>query len=132
MNYLSLYTGAGGGDLAFQHLLGWRCLGYVEIDPYCQKLIGQRIADGVFAVAPIFTDVRQFVESGAAAEYRGFIDVVAGGFPCQPFSVAGRRKRAADDCNLWPATPAALRAHPPSLVLRTPEPQSLLPPGGML
>ena len=46
MTYLSLFSGACGGDLGLQHLLGLRCAGYVEIDPYCQKLIRQRIAHG--------------------------------------------------------------------------------------
>jgi site-specific DNA-cytosine methylase len=45
VTYLSLFSGACGGDLGLQHLLGLRCAGYVEIDPYCQKLIRQRIAD---------------------------------------------------------------------------------------
>lgn len=109
MRYLSLFTGVGGGDLAFQHLLGWECVGYVEWDQYCQRVIAQRIEDGVFDSAPIFGDVREFVQSGAAAEYRGVADVVTGGFPCQPFSVAGKRKGADDPRNMWPATIAAVR-----------------------
>ena len=44
MNYLSLFSGVGGGDLAFQHLIKpkWRCVGYVEFEKYCQKVIRQR------------------------------------------------------------------------------------------
>ena len=112
MNYLSLFTGAGGGDLAAQHLHNpqWRCLGYVEWDDYCQRVIAQRIEDGLLDRAPIFGDVREFVESGAAAEYRGVADVVTGGFPCQPFSVAGKGLGADDPRNMWPATLGVLRA----------------------
>lgn len=109
MNELSLFTGAGGGLLG-THLLGWRPIGYVEFNTYCQRVIAQRIADGILPVAPIFGDVRQFVESGAAREYRGFADVVTGGFPCQPFSVAGKRAGADDARNMWPATIATIRA----------------------
>lgn len=75
MNELSLFTGAGGGLLG-THLLGWNPIGYVEWNEYCQRVIAARIADGILPVAPIFTDVREFVQSGAAAEYRGVADVV--------------------------------------------------------
>lgn len=108
MNELSLYSGAGGGLLG-THLLGWTVKGYVEIDDYCQRVLAQRIADGYLPVAPIFGDVRQFIQSGAAAQYRGFIDVVTGGFPCQPFSDAGKRAGANDPRNMWPATAECVR-----------------------
>lgn len=105
---LSLFTGAGGGLLGTL-LLGWRPIGYVEYDNYCQRVIAQRIADGIIPNAPIFGDVREFIQSGAAAEYRGFADVVTGGFPCQPFSVAGRQRGADDPRNMWPATAECVR-----------------------
>jgi DNA (cytosine-5)-methyltransferase 1 len=108
MRELSLFTGAGGGLLG-THLLGWEPIGYVEWDEYCQQVIAARIADGILPAAPIFTDVREFVQSGAAREYRGFADVVTGGFPCQPFSVAGKRAGADDKRNMWPATIDVIR-----------------------
>ena len=108
MNELSLFTGVGGGLLG-THLLGWTPIGYVEFNEYCQRVIAQRIADGILPNAPIFTDVREFVQSGAAREYRGFTDVVTAGFPCQPFSVAGKRQGADDERNMWPATIATIR-----------------------
>lgn len=103
MRELSLFTGAGGGLLG-THLLGWTPIGYVEFNEYCQRVIRQRIDDGILPVAPVFTDVREFVQSGAAREYRGFADVVTGGFPCQPFSAAGKQLGADDPRNMWPAT----------------------------
>ena len=54
---LSLFTGAGGGLLASK-LLGWRPVGYVEIDSYCQQALAQRIRDGHLPPAPIFSDIR--------------------------------------------------------------------------
>ena len=108
MNELSLFTGAGGGLLG-THLLGWRPIGYVEYDDYCQQVIAARIADGYLPAAPIFGDVRQFVESGAARQYRGFADVVTAGFPCQPFSIAGKQQGADDERNMWPATIECIR-----------------------
>ena len=98
MNYLSLFSGAGGGDLACQHLLGWRCLGYVEWEDYCQRVLRQRQEDGFLDVAPIFGDIRAFISEGYAREYRGMVDVVTGGFPCQPYSTAARGRNRKDDC----------------------------------
>lgn len=108
MRELSLFSGAGGGLLGTL-LLGWRPVGYVEWDEYCQRVLRARIDDGYLPVAPIFTDVREFIQSGAAAEYRGFADVVTGGSPCQPFSTAGKRAGADDPRNMWPATIDVIR-----------------------
>ena len=104
MNSLSLFSGAGGGLLAEKYILNWRSIGYVEYNTYCQKVIAQRIKDGFLDEAPIFGDINGFIESGAAKKYKGFVDVVTGGFPCQPFSVAGKRKAQDDSRNLWPQT----------------------------
>jgi len=117
MNELSLFTGAGGGVLGTHHLLGWNTCGYVEWNEYCQRVISARIADGYLDRAPIFTDVREFVQSGAAEQYRGIADVVAAGFPCQPFSVAGKQLAASDERNMWPATRDVIRIVQPQSVL---------------
>jgi len=87
MNELSLFTGAGGGLLGTK-LLGWNPIGYVEWDDYCQRVIAQRIKDGFLPDAPIFGDIKTFIDSGCAELYRGVTDVISAGFPCQPFSVA--------------------------------------------
>jgi DNA (cytosine-5)-methyltransferase 1 len=109
MNYLSLFSGAGGGDLAFQHLLGFNCVGYVEYENYCQKLIKQRISDGLLDAAPIFGDIRKFNSENFAAAYSGLVDVVSGGFPCQPFSVSGKQLGEGDERNMWPETIRTIR-----------------------
>ncbi len=77
---LSLFSGSGGGLLGTK-LLGWRAVGYVEFNEYCQRVLQQRIRDGLLDDAPIFGDVREFVEGGFAEAYRGRVDVVTGGFP---------------------------------------------------
>jgi DNA (cytosine-5)-methyltransferase 1 len=115
VNELALFTGAGGGILG-THLLGWRQIGYVEWDAYCQRVLVARIADGLIPCAPIFGDVREFVQSGAAKQYRGFAEVVTAGFPCQPFSGAGYHGGANDDRNMWPATLDCIRAVRPRFV----------------
>ena len=116
MNELSLFSGAGGGLLGTK-LLGWRHVGYVEYERYCQQVIAQRIKDGILSEAPIFGDVREFVQSGAAKKYKGFVDVVTAGFPCQPFSVAGKRKGKEDERNMWPSTIQIIRDVQPRYAL---------------
>ena len=104
MRYLSLFSGAGGGDLGCQHLLGWECVGYVEWEEYPCKVLEARIEDGMLSDAPIWQgDIREF-NRRVADRYRGVADVVTGGFPCQPFSVAGKQAGADDERNMWPAT----------------------------
>ncbi len=88
MNYLSLFSGAGGGDLACQHLLGWICKGYVEYEPYCQEVIKARIKDGFLDAGPGFGDIRRFIEEGYAEAYQGMVDCIFGGDPCQDNSIA--------------------------------------------
>lgn len=108
MRELSLFTGAGGGVLAGK-LLGWETIGYVEKNEYCQRVIAARIRDGIFDDAPIFGDVRTFNRDGYADAYSGLVDVLTAGFPCQPFSVAGRQDAGRDDRNCWPETAEAIR-----------------------
>jgi DNA (cytosine-5)-methyltransferase 1 len=109
MRELSLFSGAGGGLLG-SLLLGWQPIGYVEFNDYCQRVIAQRIKDGILPNAPIFGDIRTFISEGYAAAYTGLVDVISSGFPCQPFSVAGKRAGADDPRNMWPATIATVRA----------------------
>ena len=116
MKELSLFSGVGGG-LLDTHLLGWECIGYVEWNDYCQRVIRQRIIDGRLPRAPIFCDVRAFISDGYAAAYQGMVDIVTAGFPCQPFSVAGRQKGESDERNMWPATLDVLRAVRPQYAL---------------
>ena len=109
MNELSLFSGSGGGVLATTHLLNWRTVGYVEFNPYCQQVLAQRIKDGLLDQAPIFGDVRAFIAEGYADAYKGMVTVISAGFPCQPFSVAGRQKAEDDPRNMWPATLEVIR-----------------------
>jgi DNA (cytosine-5)-methyltransferase 1 len=108
MRELSLFTGTGGGILGSK-LLGWTTVGYVEWEPYCQRVIRQRIEDGIFDNAPIFGDIRAFNGEGYAESYKGVVDIVTGGFPCQPFSVAGDRLAENDPRNMWSETAECLR-----------------------
>lgn len=113
---LSLFTGIGGGELATQHLLGWRTVAYVERDPYCIDVLKARINDGWLHDAPIWTDVNTFsVTEPLCAPFvhalRSVADalVITAGFPCQPFSAIGKHGAADDDRNGWPATIRIIR-----------------------
>lgn len=82
---LALFAGAGGGILA-SHLIGWRTVCAVERDAYPAQVLAQRQNDGILEPFPVWSDVQTF--DGTA--WRGLIDVVSGGFPCQDISSAGR------------------------------------------
>ena len=81
MHELALFAGAGGGLLATKHLLGWDTVCYVEYNDYCIDVIQARIRDGYLDDAPIFGDIRQFIEEGYAEAYAGHVDVISAGFP---------------------------------------------------
>lgn len=113
---LSLFTGSGGGLLGTK-LLGFRHIGYVERNEYCQRVIKQRIIDGLLDDAPIFGDIGAFIAGGYASAYSGMVDVLTAGFPCQPFSVAGKGLGADDEQNRWPETLECIRLVRPRGVL---------------
>ena len=85
MNELALFAGAGGGILG-THLLGWRPVAAVEIEDYPRRVLLQRQADGILPRFPIWDDVSTF----DGTPWRGKVDVVTGGFPCQDISAAGK------------------------------------------
>jgi DNA (cytosine-5)-methyltransferase 1 len=95
MNELALFAGAGGGILGGL-LLGWRTVCAVEWNESAARVLAQRQNDGILEPFPIWGDIRTFDGS----EWRGAVDVVSGGFPCQAFSTAARGNNKAED--LWP------------------------------
>jgi DNA (cytosine-5)-methyltransferase 1 len=97
---LSLFSGGGGGLLATQHLLGFKTICYCEIKKQPQKQLVSRIQDGLLDDAPIWDDVTTF----DGRPWRGLVDVVTAGFPCQSYSNAGKRLGPKDPRNLWPDT----------------------------
>ena len=97
MRELALFAGAGGGILG-GHLLGWRTVCAVEIAPYCRSVLLARQRDGMLPRFPVWDDVRTF----DGRPWRGHVDVVSGGFPCQDISVAGRgRGLNGERSGLW-------------------------------
>jgi len=85
MNELALFAGAGGGILG-GHLLGWRTVCAVEWEPYPASVLCARQNDGFLPPFPVWDDVQTF----DGKPWRGIVDVVSGGFPCQDISAAGK------------------------------------------
>jgi DNA (cytosine-5)-methyltransferase 1 len=82
---LALFAGAGGGILGGL-LLGWRTVCAVEIDAYCRRVLLARQRDGVLPRFPVWDDIRTF----DGYPWRGQVDIISGGFPCQDISAAGK------------------------------------------
>jgi len=91
MNHASLFTGIGGFDLAAEWM-GWKNIFQVENDPFCNEVLKKN-----FPKVKRYGDIKTFNPSN----YTGRIDIITGGFPCQPFSQAGARRGAEDDRFLW-------------------------------
>lgn len=106
MRMLSLCSGIGGIDLAATWA-GIEIAGQVEIDPFCCTVLEKRFPD-----VPRLHDIREI-----RGDEFGRIDLVAGGIPCQPFSLAGKRGGTADDRHLWPYAFAIIAKARPSFVL---------------
>jgi DNA (cytosine-5)-methyltransferase 1 len=85
VNELALFAGAGGGILGGK-LLGWRTVCAVEWEPYPASVLVARQNDGILPPFPIWDDVQTF----DGKPWRGIVDVISGGFPCQDISVAGK------------------------------------------
>lgn len=97
MNELALFAGRGGGLLASK-LLGWHTICAVEIRKDARDVLLQRQRDGALEKFPMWDDVRTFNGS----EWRGFVDVISGGFPCQDISASGKgRGIKGDRSGLW-------------------------------
>ena len=92
MNHASLFSGIGGFDLAAEWM-GWRNVFHVERDPFCQRVLAYH-----FPNSQPFDDVTTF----DGRPWRGRVDILSGGFPCQPYSTAGKRLGKDDERHLWP------------------------------
>lgn len=103
-NILDLFSGIGGMSLGLERA-GMHTAAFCEIDPWCKQILRKHWPD-----TPIYDDVRTL-------DYDGSIDIICGGYPCQPFSVAGNRKGKEDDRHLWPAMFGLIQKHRPRWVI---------------
>ena len=107
MKHGSLFSGIGGFDLASQWM-GWKNVFHCENNPF-----GKRVLQYYWPNAISYDDIR----TTDFTIHRGKIDILTGGFPCQPFSLAGKRKGTEDDRHLWPEMLRAIREIGPSWVV---------------
>ena len=103
----SLFSGIGGFDLAAEWM-GWENVFHCEYDPFCQKVLKHH-----FPNSKLYNNVKTF----DATAYAGRIDLLTGGFPCQPFSSAGKRKGTEDERHLWPEMLRVIREVSPKYVV---------------
>jgi DNA (cytosine-5)-methyltransferase 1 len=102
----SLFSGIGGIDLGFERA-GMTCKWQVEINDFCQKVLAKHWPD-----VRRYRDVREVGKHNLEP-----VDLIAGGFPCQPHSVAGKRRGKDDDRNLWPEYLRIIREIKPTWVV---------------
>lgn len=107
MTHASLFSGIGGFDLAAEWA-GWTNVFNCEIDPFCRRVLAYHFPNAIQYEDIKTTDFRPL---------RGGVDVLTGGFPCQPFSLAGKRKGTDDNRYLWPEMLRAIRELAPRWVV---------------
>ena len=98
MKVLDLFSGIGGFAYASERIVGgFETIGFCEIDPFCQKVLKKN-----FPNVPIHSDIKELEKN--AVRFRGNVDVICGGFPCQPWSNAGKKEGHQDEKgrDLWP------------------------------
>ncbi len=103
----SLFSGIGGFDLAAEWM-GWENVFHCEINEFCQKVLNHH-----FPKAQSYADIT----TTDFTVWRGKVDIITGGFPCQPFSIAGKRKGTEDDRYLWKEMLRAIREIQPNWVV---------------
>lgn len=107
MNHGSLFSGIGGFDLAAEWM-NWENLFHVEIDPFCRQILNY-----YWPKAISYDNIKET----DFTVWRGRIDILTGGFPCQPYSAAGLRRGKEDERHLWPEMLRAIREIKPRWVV---------------
>jgi DNA (cytosine-5)-methyltransferase 1 len=106
----SLFAGIGGFDLGLERSGGFEIAWQVEKDPYCQQVLAKHW--------PNIVRYGDIYECGKGRKYPlPTVDVLCGGFPCQPLSLAGKRQASEDERNLWPEFSRIIREIKPRWVL---------------
>ena len=110
--HISLCTGYGGIDLGLRRAIpNLRTVAYAEIEAFaCENLLA-RMEAGQLDAAPIWSDLKSFPWK----EFSGLVDILSGGYPCQPFSAAGKRLGTEDPRHLWPYIADGIRVLRPRI-----------------
>lgn len=111
MKHLSLFSGIGGLDLAAEWA-GMSTVAFCERDPFCQKVLAKH-----WPTVPIFGDIHELTSQSLRDRGIDRIDIISGGFPCQPFSHAGEQRGKDDDRYLWPQMLRVIKECQPAWVV---------------
>ena len=113
VSHISLCAGYGGIDIGLGAVVdGLRTVAYVEIEAFAVANLVAKMEAGGLDAAPIYTDLHAFPFD----QFHGCVDILTGGFPCQPFSQAGKRMAEEDSRHLWPAIARGIAACRPGVV----------------
>jgi len=113
ITHLSLCSGYEGIGLGLRRVLpNLREIAYVEREGFPVANLVAKIEEGKLDAAPVYTDVKTF----PYGEFRGCVDILSGGFPCQPFSAAGKRNGVEDPRHLFPYIADGIRECQPRIV----------------
>jgi len=106
INHVSLCSGYGGIDLGLKRAIGsrLRTVAFVEIEAFAAANLVAKAEAGLLDNAPIWSDLKRF----PWGKFHGLVDILSGGYPCQPFSAAGKRLGAEDPRHLWPYISAGI------------------------
>lgn len=98
-NYISICSGGGGLDLGLHLACGVaKPVVYVENEAFAIEVLASRMEEGLLGKAPVWSDIRTF----DGRPWRGLVQAICGGYPCQPWSFAGKRLGKDDPRHLWP------------------------------
>ena len=113
ITHVSLCAGYGGIDLGLKRAIpNLRTIAFSEIEAFACANLVSKMETGLLDAAPIWTNLKTF----PWAEFRGVVDILSGGFPCQPFSSAGKRAGDEDPRHLFPYILDGIRRCRPSVV----------------
>ena len=114
MNGLALCAGVGGLELGIERVFdGYKTVAFVEGEAFAASNLVKKMEEGSLAPAPIWSDLRTF----DGIPWRGKVDVLSAGFPCQPFSIAGKREGVEDSRHLWPSVSRIIGEVRPSIIV---------------
>ena len=97
LQHLDLFSGIGGFSLGLETAELAETVAFCDIDKYCTKVLNKH-----WPHVPVFSDIKELNYETLKANGINNIDIITGGYPCQPFSVAGRKKGEQDPRHLWP------------------------------
>jgi DNA (cytosine-5)-methyltransferase 1 len=112
LKLLDLFSGLGGFSLGLERTGCFKTVAFCEIDKYCTLILNKH-----WKGIKVYDDVKKITKEQFDADGIEYPDIITGGFPCQPFSVAGKQKGTGDDRHLWPEMFRIIKAFRPRIVI---------------